>query len=297
MADGVLVDAADPCRSGGVVTRHQLGELIEAVGMRIDVRLILQSLLQYHVGQAVEQHQIGARGDGQMNIRHLREHGDPRIDHDDWKLALLERHFQAPIDDRVLLRQVGTKRDQALGVTEIVVAAGRTVGAERALVAGDRRSHTERGIAVVIIGADDAPRKLAERIKLLGQNLPGRDNGDTVASILALNAGELCRSEIERLIPARFTVGVDGAFAQQRLLAAVSGIEQFVLEDALDTELALVNRCVADTARGDRLTRRVQTHFNGAAGRAVAAGGVLPVHHALVGDLDRVFNTAAEQHV
>ena len=109
--------------------------------MRVYVGAIRQPFLEYHVRKAVQQHEIRAGRDRQMYVRHLCIHGDARIDHDHRKFALLQRHLEAPVYDRMLFRQIGAERHQAFGVLEIVVTTGRSVGTERTLVPGYRRGH------------------------------------------------------------------------------------------------------------------------------------------------------------
>jgi hypothetical protein len=136
VAYGVFVDAADARGGDGIVLRHQRGEFFITTGVRIDVGAIRQIFFQDHMRQAVQQHQIRAGLHRQMDVSHLRKHGDARIDHDHRKLAFFQRHFQAPVNNRMLLRQVGTEGDQAFGAVEIVVAARRAIRAKRALVTG-----------------------------------------------------------------------------------------------------------------------------------------------------------------
>ncbi len=203
-----------------IVLRHQRLEVLEAFGMAGDVLLVLQTFRQDHMGQRIQQHQVGAGVDGQMHIGHLRQHGDARIDHDQRELALFARLAHAPVDDRVLLRQIGAEGDQAIGVFEIVIAAGRAVGTEGALVAGHRRGHAQRGVAVVVVGADQPARELAERVELLGHDLAGGDDGEGVAAVLGLDAFDLVRGACQRLIPTGLLEGSSRRFAQQRHGAA-----------------------------------------------------------------------------
>src|SRR6185295_10380948 len=123
----------------------------------------------------------------------------------------------------------------------------------------------------------------AERVELFGQNLPGGNDGYAVATVFLLDALDLGGGMVQRRVPAHFAIRIYGLFAQQRLRAAVGGIEQLVLEDPLDAELALIDWRVGDTAGGHRLAPGIEPDLDRAAGRAVAAGGVLPVDHALIG--------------
>ena len=84
---------------------------------------------------------------------------------------------------------------------KIVVAAGRAVGAEGALVAGYRRGHAQGGIAAVVFAADHSPGQLAQGVELLGEDLAGADYGHRIAAVLLLDALELSRCLVQRGIP------------------------------------------------------------------------------------------------
>src|SRR5690606_36213931 len=104
VADGVFVDATDAGSRGWIVVLDYDTELLEAAAVGIDIGLVVQSFLQDHVRQAVEQDQVRAGSARQVDIGKLRKHGDARVDHDDRKAALLQRFLQPPVDDRMLLR-------------------------------------------------------------------------------------------------------------------------------------------------------------------------------------------------
>jgi hypothetical protein len=149
----------------------------------------------------------------------------------------------------VLLGQVGTKCQQAVGVFEIVVAARRAVGTERALVAGRRRGHAQRGVAVVVVGADHTARQLAERVELLGHDLAGGDDGKRVAPVLFLDTLDLVCRPVQRGIPAGLGERLPAVGTDQRLVTAPGSLaEQFVFEDTLDAQLAAVHIGIGDAA-------------------------------------------------
>ena len=204
MTNGVFVDATNLRGRDRIVLLDQGLEGLVAIGVRINIGLVVQAFLQDHMGQAVEQHQVGAGRNGQMHVGHLREHGDARVNHDHRELAFLERLVQAPVNDRVLLREVGAEGEQAFGVFEIVVAAGRAIAAEGTLIAGRRRGHAQRGVAVVVVGADHAACELAEGIELLGHDLAGGNHGKAVASVFILDTLDLGGGLVERRVPACF---------------------------------------------------------------------------------------------
>ena len=246
--------------------------------------------------QRVLQGYIGAGLDRQVDIGKLGEHGDPGIDHDQREFTFLQRFLEAPVDDRMLLRQVRAPGNQAMGVLEILVAAGRPVGAERPLVPGHGRGHAQGGVAVVVVGADQAPGELAQGVELLGENLPGRYHRKGVAPVFTLDAANFGDHVIEGAIPGHRCQGLAQVAAQQGLVAASLGLEQLVFEHPLEAELAAVDVGTADTTRGDHPPLRVLADFDGATRGTIATGGIGPVGDFLVGNTDGILAVATEQH-
>jgi hypothetical protein len=200
-ANRVRINAAD---LGSLVRREVLEVLLEivaAAGMLVDVIAVLESFVQDHVGETVEQDDIGAGRDRKMDVRHLGKHGHAWVDDDEREMALFARLLEAPIDHRMLLGQVRAHRQHAVGMLEVVVAARRSVGAERSLVAGNGRGHAKRGIAIVVVGADGAAHDLTQGVEFLRQELPGRDHREGVAPVYRLDALDLAGRAVKRSIP------------------------------------------------------------------------------------------------
>ena len=229
-------------------------------------------------------------------MRVLRQHGDARVHHDEREAAFLLRLLHPPIDDGVLLRQIGAPCDQTVCVLEVLIAAGRAIGAKAALVAGYGGRHAQGGVAVVVVGADQAAVQLAQGVELLAEQLAGGDDGEGIAAVLGLDTLDFIVQLVQRVIPGRGSPFVVPVIAQQRLDTASCRSEQLMFEDPLQAQLAPIDVSIGHAARGDRLAVCVQADLNGAAGGTVAAGGIFPFHHALVDDLDRVLLAASEQH-
>ena len=297
-ADAVFVDAADVLRGLRVVVGDERAQLVDALRVLGDVLLVFEAFLEDHMHHRVDQHGVGARRDRQVNVGKLRQHRHARIDDDQRELALFQRFLQPPVDDRVLLRQVGAERHQAVRVLEVSVAAGRAVGAERALVARHRRRHAQRGVAVVVVGADLAAHQLAERVELLGQQLSGGDHREGVAPILGLDLLDLRGGLVERDVP---------ACRLKRLVRLVSRISGTVPRPGesnsscssrpLMHSLPRLTSAPAWPRLVTILPLLVQADLDRAAGRAVVAGRVLPFLHFLDRNGDRLAVLAAEEHV
>ena len=177
-----------------------------------------------------------------MNVGILCKQGDTRVHHDYRELALFTHRLQTPVDDRMLLRQVGAKGEQTIGMLEVIVAAGWAIGAEGAFVAGYRRRHAQRGVAVIVIGANHATGELAEGIEFLGHDLAGGDDGEGVTPPGLLDTLDFVGGFIECYIPCGLAEFFPAIVAYQGLVPAPGRLaEQFVFEHALDAELAAVD--------------------------------------------------------
>ena len=73
----------------------------------------------------------------------------------------------------MIIGEVRADQQNYVGGLHIFVSAGRAVATERNLVTGDGAGHAERGVAIVIIGAEAELNQLAERIEFFGDQLPG----------------------------------------------------------------------------------------------------------------------------
>ena len=131
-----------PLRRPGSPQGGQGGEALRGGGneTRVEGRLLLQQM-----ADAVQQHQIGAGADRQVQIGGGAGGGGARVHHDDPQpLALLALALQQPLEQhRMAVRSVGADQQHQIGQVEVVVAAGGTVGAEAAGIARHRRAHAQ----------------------------------------------------------------------------------------------------------------------------------------------------------
>ena len=84
--------------------------------------------------------------------------------------------LQALAQDGMVVGDVGADQQDHVGSLQILVGAGRAVAAEGELVAGDRAGHAERGVAVVVAGAEAELHQLAQGVELLRDQLAGADH-------------------------------------------------------------------------------------------------------------------------
>ena len=116
--------------------------------------------------------------------------------------VLFAIRFQALAEDRMVVGDVGADQQDHVGFRQVFVGAGRAVAAEGALVAGDGAGHAERGVAVVVAGAEAELHQLAERVELFGDQLAGADDAERVRAVLRLVARNVS-TIMSRLRPSR----------------------------------------------------------------------------------------------
>ena len=110
----------------------------EILGVQADVALVAPALPQHEVQHAVEEHDVGAWRDLQMQRRRARGLGLSRVD-DDQVLRL--RLFDPPEENRMSPSGVAASDEDAFRRIDVLVAGGRRVRAERLLVARRRGRH------------------------------------------------------------------------------------------------------------------------------------------------------------
>jgi hypothetical protein len=237
----------------------------------LDELLVVEVVLDDEVDQPVDQCEVRARLDRQVAVGQHRRLRDARVDDDERRTRVL---LQAPAENRVVLGDVGADQQDDVGLLQILVGAWRSVAAERALVAGYRGRHAERGVAVVVRRTDAELHQLAERVELLGDELARADHADRVRTVFLLHRPELRRHHLQRLVPGdALHLAVA---AQQRILGAVVGADRVMLRQPLRAEHAAIHRVVGVAAHAHRLAV-LDADEHPAADGAVAAGGRDPL--------------------
>ena len=101
--------------------------------------------LQQQVAHAVQQRQIGAGAKRQVQISGIAGGRGAGVHHRQPQgLPVFALALQQPLKQhRMALGRVGADQHHQVGCIEIVVATGRTIGAEAAGIAGHRRAHAQ----------------------------------------------------------------------------------------------------------------------------------------------------------
>ena len=132
-------DVGDPLRW---IVGEEFGHIAPTLGVLGDEIGVDVPAFDEQVQDPVQQRQVGARFDRQVQVGLLRGFGAPRVDDDQLGAGLHPvRHPQ--IQDRMAVGHVGTDHEKQFGAVEVGVGAGRTVGAERLLVPGARAGHAQ----------------------------------------------------------------------------------------------------------------------------------------------------------
>ena len=178
---------------------------------------------QHHVQHAVEERDVAAGLDRQVQVGDGGGLGAARIDDDDLQRRVgAARVLDAAKQDRVRERGVRAGDEERRRVREVVVAARRRVGAERRLVAGDRARHAQARVGVDVVGADQALGELVEDVVVLGQELARDVERDRVGAVRGDRRGEAVGGEVERRVPADRLRRRAAREAPLRLAAAAS---------------------------------------------------------------------------
>ena len=169
-----------------------------------DVVAVDEAFADEDVGDAVEQSDVRARFDGKVDVGHHGGLGDARVDDDEraW-LCAGRGAIDAVAEDGVVVGDVGADEEDDVGVFHVGVGAGRAVGAEGELVAGDGGGHAEGGVAVVVAGAEAELNEFAEGVELLGEELAGADDAERFVAVALLNVAECARPWCRVLRPRR----------------------------------------------------------------------------------------------
>ena len=111
--------------------------------------------------------------------------------------------FQTLAEDGMVVCDIGADEEDDIGNLHVLVGAGRAVGAEGKLVAGDGTGHAERGVAIEVAGAEAKLDEFAEGVELFGEELAGADDAEGIVAVLLLDWRQIFRSWCRVLRPMR----------------------------------------------------------------------------------------------
>ena len=116
--------------------------------------------------------------------------------------------------------------ENQISVINIFITRRGRVGAERKLVAADRRGHTQARVGIDIIGADQTLREFVEGVVVLGEQLARNVKADGIGAVGLDALGKTLREKRRRGVP-RFSLARRRAaaarFRKQRTAIGLGG--------------------------------------------------------------------------
>ncbi len=241
--------------------------------MRLDVATVEQAFAPDHVQQGIEEHDIGAGTDREVQVGGLRRGGAARIHHHQLHAgARGARVLDAAEHDGMGERRVRAGDQDEIRMVDVLVAARRRVHAERELVAGDRGGHAQPRVGVHVVGADQPFGELVENVVILGQELSRDVERDAIRPVPRNALREAPRGVIEGLVPVDAPARIAAARAQLGMKQARRLAGREMQSGALGAQPAEIGGMVGIAAHpGD--ARAIGLDDDAAADAAIAAGG------------------------
>ena len=189
----------------------------ETLGVALDEVVIDVVGLDQQVQQTVQQGEVGAGFDLQVEVGLGRGGGASWID-DDQLRACLDPFHHAQEQDRMTVGHVGADHEEQVGVFEVLIGAGWAVGAEGLLVAGACAGHAQSRVGFDVDAAQIALGELVRQVLCLGRHLARHVHRNRIRAVLVGYRPHPACGEGDRLVDSdRLPVGVP-AGPDRRLL-------------------------------------------------------------------------------
>ncbi|MDF9802373.1 hypothetical protein M2436_000920 [Streptomyces sp. HB372] len=182
LPDVVLGDAGDRGHGGGRVVAEEGGHRLPALGVLGDEPGVGVPVLDEEVQQPVEEGQVGAGPDPEVQVGLGGGGVAPGVD-DDQLRARLDALHHPQEEDRVAVGHVGAGDEEDVGVGEVLVGPGRPVRAEGQLVAAARARHAEPGVGLDGVRPDEALGQFVGEVLRLQRHLAGDVEGHRVRAV------------------------------------------------------------------------------------------------------------------
>ena len=204
-----------------------------------DKPLVHHVLLDENVRHGVQDGQIVAGGEGDVQISDARGGGAARIDDDhlDVPLGLLAPH-DALKDDRVRFRRVAADEQEDIGVIDVLVATHGLVLAKGGDIAAHPGGHAEARIALHVVGANPRLEELVGAVRFLRETLAGAVKRHAVRAVLLDALFEAGGHQRHCLVPR--SAHQLAVFAHPRVQAAVGGGEDLRQQKPFQAQKAAV---------------------------------------------------------
>ena len=242
LGKGMQLLLGDPADGGGALRSpglHMGREGLKPLGGRLHEGPIEGTGAQQQMRNTVQQGQIRAGSDRQVEVGGGGGRGGAGVDHHDAHGAGIPlAALQQPLEEhRMAVGGIGADQEHAIGQVEVVVAAGRAIGAEAAAIGGDGRTHAQPGIGVEVVGAQGALEQLLGDVVILREKLTAAVHGDRPGTLAGQGRLDALYQHVEGLVPADPLKGLIAAGAIEGVGEAAR-IEAFAHRGALHAHLA-----------------------------------------------------------
>ena len=218
---------------------QHLGVGGKALGAAIDKLGVEGPPAQQQMANAVEQGNVGAGANGQVQVGGLGGIGAARIDHDQLHVIVALVVLAQPVKhNRVAFGGVGADQKGAVGGLQIGVAAGGAIAAKAVDVPRHRRGHTEPRVGVKVVGAQAALHQLLGHVVVFGLKLPRAVDAEAVGPQGFPHGLNPLHDRIQRHIPTHPLKGSRQGLPPHRVLEPIA-IEGLSHRGPLHTHHAL----------------------------------------------------------
>ncbi|MCY1218672.1 hypothetical protein D9M72_306210 [compost metagenome] len=249
------------------VVREELRHGLPAAGMGGDEGRVGMAIPVQQMKQAVEQGEVGARPDRQVEAGLVGGSGAARVDHDQLRPGLDPVHH-AQEENRVAVGHVGAGHQEEVGLVEILVGAGRPVGTEGELVATAGAGHAQPRVGFDVAGADEPLGQFVGQILGLQGHLPGHIEGNGIRTVGVEQLAQAPGSVVDGLVDAAAHRVAAALVAQVGVLHAARVGQRLGAGVALGAEAAEVGRVGLVAAHLDHTVVR-HLHDDAAADTAI----------------------------
>ena len=267
----IRIDVADLSHLFRGVVSDQLLKRFEVLCVFGNIFLILKTLFQDHMDQAVDQGDIGTRAELQMDVRLFRQ-GDIAGVSDDEAGALLHSLTDLHAHHRVCLFRIGAYQENAVHVvSDVVDRVGHRARTQRFCKAGHRRGVAYAGAVVRVVIAKTGPDHLLAHVDIfVGRARAGKAR-QRLVSVLPADVHESAGRIVNGLIPGSGLEFAGLPVFDQRCAQTVVGVDKIeAAGPALDTHKEMVGGTIGRFHTDDPVSLYYQIHL--AAGCAVGAG-------------------------
>ncbi len=202
VAQHVRLDAADRGHLLGRERLHALGELVEILGIGLNILLVVKLLSDDDVEHRVEHRNVGAV----LELHHLPgvalERLAARIHHDELR-ATLRGLLEEGRSDRVVFGRVGADDDDDIGILAFVEGRGHRRRADAFQQRRHRRRVAKPRAMIHVVRTEPGANQLLEEISLLVGAFRRAEAGERARPIAVADFHQAPGGAIERLFPGR----------------------------------------------------------------------------------------------